>query len=100
MPPMCHSNDLQTHDFDKTPELRLSELENSLIALDLLFMKVYQLPRSRMSALKDQVVNIPLTDIDIQNNLALLPRTPDEAAVIPVQLKRKQAFKNIYHPPK
>ena len=96
MPPMCHSNNLETHNFNETPWMRLSELENSLIALDLLFMKVYQLPRSRMSAIKDQVVNIPLTDLDIKSNLSLLPRTPDEAVVIPVQLKRKQALKNAH----
>ena len=96
MPPMCHSNNLENYNFDQTPWMKLSELENSLIAKDLLFMKIVQLPKSRMSALKGQEVNIPLTDSDIKNTVSQLPRTPDEAAVIPVQLKRKQAFRNAH----
>ena len=96
MPPMCHSNNLENYNFDETPWMKLSELENSLIARDLVFMKIVQLPKSRMSALKGQEVNIPLTESDIKNTVSQLPRTPDEAAVIPVQLKRKQAFRNAH----
>ena len=76
--------------------MKLSELENSLIAKDLIFMKIVQLPRSRMAALRGQEVNIPLTDTDIKNTVSQLPRTPDEASLIPVQLKRKQAFRNAH----
>ena len=68
MPPMCHSNDLATYNYEKNPEMKLSELENSLIAKDLLFMKIVQLPRSRMAALRGQEVNIPLTDADIKKD--------------------------------
>ena len=96
MPPMCHSNDLATYNYEENPGMKLSELENSLIAKDLLFMKIVQLPRSRMAALRGQEVNIPLTDVDIKNTVKQLPRTPDEASVIPVQLKRKQAYRNAH----
>merc|ERR1711884_473262 len=65
MPPLCHSNNLEAHNFDKTPELRLSELENSLICKTLVFMKIFNLPGvPRMQAIKDQMVHIPLTDED------------------------------------
>ena len=35
------------------PEMKLSEIENNLIAQNILFQKIFLLPRSRMSAVKD-----------------------------------------------
>ena len=49
-----------------------------------------------MQAIKDQMVHIPLTDEDIANTLSLLPRTPNEAGIVPIQLKRKLNFKNSH----
>ena len=46
------------------PLLHLSELEGALIAKHLVFEKIIQLPKSRWTALKDKIVNIPIKDND------------------------------------
>ena len=54
MAPMSNQNNLQFVDISKHPELKLSELEQQLIALNLIFQKIVLLPKSRMSAMKDK----------------------------------------------
>ena len=95
MPPMSAMNGLQLIPIID-PQLRLSELEGALIAKDLVFQKVYQLPKSRWTALKDKIVNIPIGDDDILNTLEQLPRTPKDAGLIGVELKRKKEYKNTH----
>ena len=51
--------------------------------------KFVQLPKSRWTATKDQIVNIPIFDKDIISTIESFPRTLDEAGIVPVQLKRK-----------
>ena len=46
-------------------ELQLEDVKNQLIAKTLLFMKSKKLPKSRMGAMVDRVVNVPLTDEQI-----------------------------------
>jgi chemotaxis protein histidine kinase CheA len=83
--------------FDPVPlALQLTELEQQLIAKTLLFMKVRPLPRSRMDGIIDRVINVPLTDADVANTLASLPRTPDESFLCSVKLKRMQKLKNVH----
>ena len=64
-----------------------------MIAKNILFMKIFKLPRSRMSAIKDRTVCVPIDDTTIENTLHSLPRTPNEAGLLPVKLKRKKSFK-------
>ena len=63
-------NDLQLHDSDedlKKQDLVLSELEASLIAHTIIFQKIYQLPRSRWTALTDKIINVPIQVESINN---------------------------------
>ena len=88
---------MSTHNglkLDEIPvELVLSDPEEQLIALDLLFMKIFKLPSaSRMRATKGKMVNIPLEGIDIIKTLDVLPRKFEESFQIPVNLKRKQSM--------
>ena len=76
--------------------LDLTQLENNLIAKKILFQKVFKLPKSRMAAVKDKIVNIPIGDEDVLNTVQALPRTPSEAGLVEVKLKRKLEYKN-YH---
>ncbi len=96
MPPLCYFNGLQ---LDKIPDcLKLNELESTLIAKNIIFLKLFQLPVSRWSAIKDNVVNVPVTDNDLEKTLSSissLPRDPNDAGLIAVQLKRKISFKNV-----
>ena len=59
-------------------------------------MKIFQLPKSRWTALKDKVINIPVNEDDIVNTITSLPRTPQEAGLIEVDLKRKVEYKNSH----
>ena len=78
------------------PELELTELEGNLIAKRIVFMKIFQLPKSRWTALKDKVINVPVNEDDIINTITRLPRTPNEAGLIEVDLKRKVEYKNSH----
>ena len=93
---MSHKNSLGIFDITEYPELLLTELENCMIARNLIFMKIFKLPKSRMAAVKDRIVNVPINEEDIKQTLRSFPRTPTEAGIIPVKLKRKQNFKNTH----
>ena len=49
---------------------------------------------NRWTALKDRVINVPINDEDIVKTVNLLPRTPKEAELIGVSLKRKLEYKS------
>ena len=99
IPPMSAMNGLQLHETDRMIEaegLKLTELEGALIAKTIIFQKIYQLPKSRWTALKDRLINIPINDDDIVNTLEQMPRTPKDAGLIGVALKRKKEYKNSH----
>ena len=96
LPPMSHANCLKLVDLGQNPDLKLSELENNLISKRLLFQKIYQLPKSRMAGCKDRLINIPINDEDVLNSVKRLPRTPSEAGLVEIRLKRKLEYDN-YH---
>ena len=99
IPPMSAMNGLQLHETDAMIEhegLKLTELEGALIAKTIIFQKIYQMPKSRWTALKDRLINIPINDDDIVNTLAQMPRTPKDAGLIGVALKRKKEYKNSH----
>ena len=94
MPPLCTMNGLQ---IEPIPEaLQLSDLENTLIARNILFMKIFKMPRSRWSAVKDRIINVPITDNDISQTMSRLtkfPRSMGDGVLVPVQWKRKLEYK-------
>ena len=82
---------------DKVPaELELKDLEQQLIARSLLFMKVKKLPTSRMKAMFDNVIIVPIEQDDVSKNISELPRHPDDAKIVAVTLKRKLEYKNSH----
>ena len=93
---MSAMNCLEVFDNKDTPELQLTELESSMIAKTLFFLKIFKLPRSDMSALKSRCVCIPIGEADIQNTLSMLPRTPNQAGLVPVKLKRMKKWKHVH----
>ena len=46
--------------------------------------------------MKDITVNIPIYETDILKTVDSLPRTPSEAGIIPINLKRKVSYKNVH----
>ena len=91
---MSVANNLGLVDLGTDEDLKLSELENNLIARRLLFQKIYQLPKSRMAGCKDRLINIPINDDDVLNTIKNMPRTPKEAGLLEVKLKRKLEYDN------
>ena len=94
IPPMSVYNGLALVDLHGDKDLNLTELENNLIAKRILFQKIYQLPKSRMAGCKDKLINIPINDEDVYNTVKNIPRTPREAGLLEISLKRKLEYKN------
>ena len=95
MPPMSVLNGNQITELsdEEGAVFTLEDLEATLIATNIIFMKVYLLPSSRWCTLKDRVVNVPINDQAVCKTVSSLPRLPSDAAVVPVKLKRKKDFK-------
>lgn len=82
-------------DFRKIPdELDLVDLEQQLIARSLLFIKAKKLLRAQLRAMKDKVINVPLKNDYVTKKLSVIPRHPDDAHFVALQLKRKVDMKN------
>ena len=95
-PALCHKNNLDLVDLEGKDELILTPLENALIARLLIFQYIVKLPKSQWAATKNKIVVVPIEEQDVSDTLKSLPRTPDEAGIIPVQLKRKVEYKNSH----
>ena len=99
MPPICVKNNLEFHEtFSEIKEqgLWLTELEAAMIARRIIFIKIFMLPISRWTAMTDKAVNIPIPETAINKTIELLPRTPKDAGLIGVSLKRKKEYENTH----
>ena len=67
-----------------------------MIALNIIFQKVFKLPRSRWPAMKDKTINIPVFESDVLRTIDSLPKTPSAAGIIPINFKRKLKYKNAH----
>ena len=76
MPKVCANNGLTVDILPK--DLKLTDLENNLLAKNILYQKVHKKPKSRMAGTHDKMVNIPIGDQYILNTVRSLPRTPKE----------------------
>ena len=97
MPKLCTKNGLGVDNIRE--EDKLSELENNLIARNIIFQKIHKLPKSRWSGTHDRLINVPVGPDDVLNTVESLPRTPAEAGIIsivPVNLKRKLEYKTTH----
>ena len=91
IPKLSSTNNLQVDDIP--PGMELSELEANMIAKSLIFQKIHKKPKSRWAGTHDRMINIPIYDEDILRTVEKLPRTPTEASIISVKLKRKMGYK-------
>ena len=98
MPNKCINNGLEVNEIlDYLADL--TKLENSLIAIYILFMKIKKVPKSGIELMVDRTVLVPVEPDDVINNVerTLLPRTMEESAVVAVDFKRMKAMKNMQH---
>ena len=98
LPAMSTQNGLKA---EKIPKIlqELNALEKTLISKRILFLKIVHLPRSRWLKNEGKTTNVLILDNDLLemlNNLESFPRKPDEAGLLPVQLKRKLGYKNVH----
>ena len=96
LPPMSYNNGLEMYDWNKYNEkefLDLNEVAVCLIALNNIFQKICLLPKSRWSAIKDKLINVPIPENIVQQTIDILPKLPTKAGLIPVKLKRKKSYK-------
>ena len=94
MPPICAKNSLE---YSKIPDcLQLTNLERQLVCKDLVFIKVRELHPTRMEAMNDYVINVPIEDDDIVKTVTSLPRTEKNSGMITLGLKRDMVYKT-YH---
>ena len=59
-------------------------------------MKMKNLPKTRMPAMIDRTVLVPIEDTEVMNSVEALPRTLEVNAVIHVKLKRMKGLKNTH----
>ena len=76
----------------------LKDLEQQLIALSLIFMKIKQLPGySRMRSLgPGKVISVPIETADVTKTISKLPRHPKDSEIVAVKLKKKVEYKSAY----
>ena len=97
VPPMSVKNKLELEEFSEV--LKLTDLEHQLVAKNFLFLKVFSLPRTRMYAVNDRVINVPLTNDDIVATTNILPRSTADNFLVNVKLKRTCALKMFIRNP-
>ena len=93
MPAMCAKNSLE---YAKIPiSLQIANLERQLICRDLVFIKVREVGKTRMSKMNDRVINVPMDDDDIIKTVTNLPRTEKNSGMVIVGLKRDLTLKKF-----
>ena len=95
MPPMCIKNALGVSERPLCMK-KLKQLEKQLIKKSLPFIKIRQLPKTRMEVANDRIINVQIPDDDIVKTVTALPRTKDNDGFINLKLKRKMEYKT-YH---
>merc|ERR1712130_201246 len=66
------------------------------ISINLIFHKIFTLPRSRWTGLTGKVINVPITSEAINKTLVQLPKTPTSAGLISLTFKRMKDMKNSH----
>ena len=96
--PSCSvMNGLRLHETDKElkeQNLMLTDLEAAMVSPVIIFNMITLLPKSRWSSLHNQSVLVPIDPDKINQTLGKMPRTPSEAGLVPIKLKRKEAYAN------
>ena len=60
LPPMSAKNNLTLEKQDE--DLKLTELDGALIAKNIIFQKIHQLPKSRWTVLTDRIIKVQLQE--------------------------------------
>ena len=94
VPAMATVNGLYLSNIEE--DCQLTELENNLIAQNINFQYIFCLAKSRWGATKKQMISVPVSTETVRNTIQQLPRTPLNAGLIPVKLKRKMEYERSH----
>ena len=98
MPYICHANGLYNSEVPE--ELKdLTTVEKISIQMCLPFIKVRELPTSRMLVMNSKIANVAISDNDILKTALKLPRMPNELGTVNVAVKRRLKDPKCYKPP-
>ncbi|XP_071948934.1 uncharacterized protein [Antedon mediterranea] len=92
VPAEAFTNNLQLEDIPKEL-VDLNNLEQHLIAINIPFMKILNLPKGGQNGIHGPVVCVPSNTVE---TVTMLPRTQTDDQMIRVKLKRKLSYKGYY----
>ena len=95
MPSQCFQNNLQVSEIPEALQ-DLTDLEIQLLSKNILFLKVRQLPKTRMNTLNDRVICVPIEDDDVVKTVESLPRNSSNNGLVWVRFKRQLLKKAHY----
>ena len=95
MPSQCFQNNLQVPEIPEALQ-DLTDLEIQLLSKNILFLKVRQLPKTRMNTLNDRVICVPIEDDDVVKTVDSLPRNSTNNGLVWVRFKRQLGKKSHY----
>ena len=94
IPSMAEINGLELVPIDEN--CYLTEFENNLIALNLIFQYIFFLKKSRWAATKKQMISVPIAEKAMLETIEHLPRLPKEAGLVSVQIKKKKEYRSCH----
>ena len=97
MPNMCHANGLANSKIPKVFK-DLSCIEKLTTKMILPFIKIRELPTSRMKQQYEKIVNVAISDNDILNTNIRLPRMSDKLGTVNVAIKRDHQYPTYRKP--
>ena len=98
MPYTCHFNGLENSEIPQVFK-EATMLEKLMTKIRLPFIKVRELPSSRMACFNNKVVNVKINDSDVLKTAMCLPRSANELGTINVAMKRRLSDRSRYRDP-
>ena len=98
MPYTCHFNGLENSEIPQVFK-EATMLEKLMTKIRLPFIKVRELPSSRMACFNNKVVNVKINDSDVLKTAMCLPRSANELGTVNVAMKRRLSDRSRYRDP-
>ena len=98
MPNISYANSLWNSDIPDVFK-QATMVEKLAIKKKIPFIKIRELPSSRMKFMKDKVINVAISDSDVLKSALTLPRGGDTLATVNVAVKRQMKSRSCYKGP-
>ena len=98
IPDICFNNYLWNNDIPAVFK-EATLIEKLAVKKKIPFIKIRDLPTSRMKYMWDRVINVPISDSDVLKTALTLPRMNDKLGTINVAMKRYMKSRRYYKEP-